>query len=218
VPLFVEELTRSVLDCGTNDAADQTGEPDGAYPIPTTLHGLLLARLDRLERGKAVAQAGAVIGREFSFQLRRMALDIDEPTLVSALDQLVASGLVFRRGSPPQASFIFKHALVRDAAYDMLVRRERRKLHAVVARCYEQHFAEIVEAQPELLAYHHRRAGNPTQSIGYLLAAAERALLRSATTEALSHLAQARELTSTLAEHSERLPLELKQELHLVGR
>jgi class 3 adenylate cyclase/tetratricopeptide (TPR) repeat protein len=209
VPLFIEELTKSVLETGTNGR----GRRHAAHPIPTTLHGLLLARFDRLERGKEVAQAGAVIGREFSYELLRMITDMDEPTLIGAFDRLVTSGLIFRRGSIPQATFVFKHALVRDAAYGMLLRQQRQKLHASIAQTYEEQFPETVAAQPELLAYHCREAGNPIKAISYLVAAAEQALHRSATTEALSHLAQARELIAVLPENRDRLPLELKLEI-----
>ncbi len=199
-----------------NDAAAQrAGKQDGALAIPTTLQGLLLARFDRLGRGKQVAQAGAVIGREFTFELLRMITGIDDLMLADALDQLVASGLIFRRGSPALATFIFKHALVRDAAYDVLARPPRQVLHANVARAYEEHFPDTIEAQPELLAHHHREAGEPIKAIGYLVTAAERALLRSATKEGLSHLAQAQELISALPEDGERLRLELKLETTL---
>jgi class 3 adenylate cyclase/DNA-binding response OmpR family regulator/predicted ATPase len=215
VPLFVEELTKCVLERDANDG-DHTPEPVEPYAvrsIPTTLQGLLLARFDRLGRGKEVAQAGAVIGREFSFELLHMIAGIDEPTLTSALDRLVSSGLAFRRGSPPHATFVFKHALVRDAAYHMLPRQQRRKLHANVVRSYEENFQETIKAQPELLAYHCREAGKPVEAIAYLLVAAERALQRSATTEALSQLAQARELISAAPESRNRLQLELTLEI-----
>lgn len=224
VPLFIEELTKScceMLSAGCFEREDplqlSANRRYCSECMPATLQGLLLARLDRLDRGKEVAQAGAVIGREFSFELLRTAMSMDEPMLVSALDQLVTSGLVFRRGSPPQATFVFKHALVRDTAYNMLPRRRRRELHAGVARSYEEHFPETIETRPELLAYHCREAGEPIKAIGYLIAAAELELQRSATTEAQAHLAQARDLISALPENTERLQLELKLEI-TVGR
>jgi class 3 adenylate cyclase/predicted ATPase len=215
VPLFVEELTKSVLERHA-DGSDHTPEPVEPYAartIPMTLQGLLLARFDRLGRGKEVAQAGAVIGQEFSFELLHMIAGTDEPTLTSALDQLVSSGLAFRRGLLPHATFVFKHALVRDAAYDTLPRQQRRELHANVVRSYEESFQETVKAQPELLAYHCREAGLALEALAYLLAAAERALQRSATTEALLHLAQARELISDVPESRNRLRLELALEI-----
>ena len=221
VPLFLEELTKSC--CELAQTADCFERGGSAYQrhcrecIPATLQGLFLARLDRLDRGKEVAQAGAVIGREFSFELLRMATSMDEPTLLGALDELVTSGLVFRRGSPSQATFVFKHALVRDTAYNMLPRRRRRELHASVARSYEEYLPETVETRPELLAYHCWEAGEPIKAIGYLIAAAELELQRSATIEAQAHLAQARDLISALPENRERLQLELKLEI-TVGR
>jgi class 3 adenylate cyclase/DNA-binding response OmpR family regulator/tetratricopeptide (TPR) repeat protein len=215
VPLFVEELTKSVLE-RIADGRDYPSEPFRSYATrtaPSTLQGLLLSRFDRLGLGKEVAQAGAVIGREFSFELLRMIAGMDEATLASGLDQLVATGLAFRRGSPSHAKFVFKHALVREAAYDMLPRQQRQKLHANVVRSYEESFQEIAKGQPELLAYHCREAGKSLEAIAYFLAAAERALERSATTESLSHLAQARELISGATQSRNRLQLEVTLEL-----
>lgn len=213
VPLFVEELTKSILENSANgDTKDLRIPAAGCAPIPTTLHGLLISRLDRLDRGKEVAQAGAVIGREFSFELLRSVAGLDETVLRAALNQLVASGLAFRHGSLPDATFVFKHALVRDAAYNMLVRERRQALHRDVARAHEESLPETAQAQPELLAYHWREAGDPIKAIGYLLIAAERALQRSATSEALSQLAQARELISELAA-GDRPQFELKLEI-----
>ena len=214
VPLFVEELTKAILESSaTGCGGALRPRSAGAAPIPATLHGLLLARFDRLGRGKSAAQAGAVIGREFSLALVRAITGMDEPTLLGALDQLLASGLVLRRGSPPEATFIFKHALVRDAAYGMLSRDRRQTLHASVARAYEENLPETAQVQPELLAYHWREGGEPIKAVSYLLTAAERALYRSATTEALSHLAQARKLISNQPANKQRLQLELTLEL-----
>jgi class 3 adenylate cyclase/predicted ATPase len=200
VPLFIEELTKSVLETTSNgsDVGALDSPPAGKAPIPSTLHGLLHARIDRLNRGKIVAQIGAVIGREFSFELLRLVADLDRPALLGALDQLVRSGFALRRGVPPHATYMFKHALVRDAAYDMLLRDRRRALHASVARAYETHFSETIKTQPEILAYHYHEGGMPIKALVYLIAAAELALLRSATPQALSHLARARELIDSL--------------------
>lgn len=215
VPLFVEELTKSLLETSINRRNGGALRPStaGTGPIPSTLHGLLLARFDRLDRGKEAAQAGAVIGREFSFELLRLVAGLDEPELRGALDQLVASGLVFCRGVPPEATYVFKHALMREAAYDMLPRERRRMLHAGLARAYEENLVDAAQAQPELLAYHWREAGDSVKAVGYLLTAAERALYRSATLEALSHLAQGRELISNQPANKQRLQLELTLEL-----
>lgn len=215
IPLFLEELTKSVLESSASDCDVGSFSGSPRQTIPATLQALLLARLDRLGRGKEVAQIAAVIGREFSFDILKIIGGIEEGTLIAALDELVKSGLMFRRGSAPHASFVFKHALVRDAAYEMLVRAKRQKLHGEVAHCYEEHFSEVAETQPELLAYHFRQAGAPTKSANYLLVAAERALLRSASTESLAHLTHARELITSLPESSERLRLQLQLEVTL---
>jgi predicted ATPase/class 3 adenylate cyclase len=218
MPLFVEELTKSVIERSmVRERHGRQGptKSNGVQAMPKTLHASLLARLDRLGRGKETAQVGAAIGREFSYELLRMVTTTDEPTLGTRLDQLVASGLVFRRGPAAHATYAFKHALVRDAAYGMLPRAQRRKLHASIARSLEEHFPETAETQPELVAYHCREAGSVDKAVGYLLAAAERALLRSAMTEALVHLTQAKDLVSTLPESKERWQLELKLEITL---
>ncbi len=217
VPLFVEELTKAVIETFAARQKGRSGstKSSAAQLIPTTLHASLQARLDRLDHGKRVAQVGAAIGREFSYELLRTTADSDEQTLVSALDQLVASGLVFRRGAHPHITFLFKHALVRDAAYGMLLHPQRRALHARIAQCFEEHFADTVETQPELLAYHHGEAGNAAKAEAYLLSAAERALLRSALPEALTHLTQAQGLAATLPQGTERSQLELKLDMIL---
>ncbi len=209
IPLFVEELTKAVLEYST----EHGGPHARASLIPASLQALLLARLDRLDSGKWAAQAGAVIGREFSYELLHMVAGLDEDMLASALEELVSSGLIFRRGAPPQVTFVFKHALVRDAAYEMLPRSERQKLHAKAAQALELDFPEVALSQPELLAYHFREAGQPLKSIGYLIAAAENALLRSASAEAMAVLTQGRALTATVPEGDERLQLELKLQI-----
>jgi len=216
VPLFVEELTKAVLERGASSNGPlRAYETDAAQSIPTTLHGLLLVRFDRLEQGKEVAQAGAVIGREFSYELLRMITAVDERAIAGALDQLVASGLIFRRGTPPQASYVFKHALVRDAAYAMLLRAKRQRLHAEVARVYEEHFSEIAAAQPELLAHHHSEAGNVEKAIRYLAKASQRARLSYANFEAINHLKMAIELLLTLPESTERDQAEIDLQISL---
>jgi predicted ATPase len=219
VPLFVEELIKSFLENSANGGNGGAfgSATAGTGPIPSTLHGLLLARLDRLDCGKAVAQAGAVIGREFSFELLRLVTGLEQAALLGALDQLTSSGLAFRRGAPTQATYVFKHALVRDAAYGMLLRERRQTLHASVAQAYENHFPETVVAQPEILAYHYREGGMPTKAIGYLIAAADRALLRSATAQALSHLARARELIDSLPANAARRREEIKLQVVLAN-
>jgi predicted ATPase len=147
----------------------------------------------------------------------RLITDMDKSELAAALDELVNSGLVFRRGTPPHTTFVFKHALVRDAAYAMLLRQDRQKHHACLARTYEDSFQDVVESKPELLAHHFHEAGNSIKSISYFVKAAEQALPRSAVTEALAHLGQARNLIMILPENMDRLRLELKLEI-LLGR
>jgi predicted ATPase len=217
VPLFVEEMTKTVLETGVLRESGEHYELGGGQlqTIPKTLNGSLIARLDRLGPGREIAQTGAVIGREFPFELLRMLASIDETKLVAALDELVASGLVFCRGAVPEATFVFKHALVRDAAYAMLPRDRRQALHVNVARAYEEGFPETAETQPDLLAYHYARAAHAAEAIAYLVIAAEQALLRSATKEALSHLGEARELIPTLPENTDRRKLDLKLEITL---
>ena len=211
VPLFVEELTKSEMERRANGDSRRPARESRpeSQSIPTTLHGLLLTRFDRLERGKEVAQAGAVIGREFSLELLRMISGMDGPKLAAALDQLVSSGLVFRRGSSAQATFAFKHALVRDAAYDMLPRDRRRDLHARIAQVLESNFPDTLHVQPELLAYHHREAGHVAKAITYLVAAAERSWSQSALVEARAHIGRALELLSTQDNDAERERREL---------
>ena len=171
VPLFVEELTKTVLESGLLADAGDRYELSGPLPplaIPSTLHDSLLARLDRLAPVKEIAQIGAAIGREFSHALLAAVADRPEAELQAALDQLVASELVFRRGTPPEATYSFKHALVQDAAYGTLLKSRRQQLHARIVEVLEEQFPETAEAQPELLA-HHCTAGGARRAGGRLL-------------------------------------------------
>jgi class 3 adenylate cyclase/DNA-binding response OmpR family regulator len=212
VPLFIEEVTKSVLQAGPTDKVHDRSEAAITMDIPKTLHALLQERIDRLGSAKTVAQQGAAVGREFTYEFLRMITDASEAQTVEALDRLVASGLVFRRGQYPQASFVFKHALVRDAAYGMLLRAGRQKLHARIAQALEDRFPEIVQQQPELLAYHCAKAGMTAKAVEYLLAAARRALLRSGSSETRAHIVTAQSLVSTLPETPQRSQLELELE------
>jgi class 3 adenylate cyclase/predicted ATPase len=207
VPLFLEEITKSVLESG-----DLRHHP----AVPSTLRAALLARLDRLGPAKKIVQIGAVIGREFSYKLLRLvAVAAPETKLSAALEHLVRSRLAFRRGVGPHATYIFKHALVRDAAYDTLPRELRQTLHAAIAEALEEHFPEIANSEPALLAHHFREGGNTMKTAIYLTATAERALLGSGTAEAFTHLADAQGLLSSLPEGKERSQLELKLEIIL---
>ena len=152
VPLFVEELTKAVLEAGAQGAAALSAVPHPALSVPATLHASLMARLDRLgPAAKEVAQTGAAIGREFGYGLLASVTDLPEPQLREALDRLTNAGLLFVRGTPPRSSYIFKHALVQDAAYGTLLRGRRQRLHGRIAATLEDRFPEIVLAQPALL-------------------------------------------------------------------
>ena len=197
VPLFVEELTKSVLESGwLQDAGDQltTVGPLPPLAIPATLLGSLTARLDRLGPVKEIAQIGAAIGREFSYRLLAAVAPVSGPALHAALAQLAAPELIFVRGEPPDSTYVFKHALVQDAAYSTLVRSKRQELHRRIADALEQGFPETVETQPELLAHHLIQAGLTERAIDYLRKAGQRTIERSANAEAIRHLTQALEL------------------------
>ena len=161
IPLFVEEMTKAVLEAESEGEAEQTAAaiPSSSLAVPASLHASLMARLDRLGPAKEVAQIGAAIGREFSHALLAAVVRKPEAELRSALDRLIDAGLLFRQGVPPHATYLFKHALVQDAAYGTLLREPRRALHARIAETLESQFAEIAESQPELLARHCTEAG-----------------------------------------------------------
>ena len=152
IPLFVEEMTKAVLEAESEGDAQQIAAavPPSTVAVPASLHASLMARLDRLGSAKEVAQIGAVIGREFSHALLTAVARKPEVELQSALDRLMAAGLLFRQGVPPSATYLFKHALVQDAAYGTLLRDQRRALHARIAETLESKFTEITENQPEL--------------------------------------------------------------------
>ena len=220
VPLFVEELTKTVLESGLLTDAGDRYELAGPLPplaIPTTLHDSLMARLDRLAPVKEVAQIGAIIGREFSYQLLAAVSPLSEADLSSALDQLVQSELIFRRGNPPDATYSFKHALVQDAAYQSLLKSKRQQLHARIAEELEQGFPDLVESQPELLAQHLTEAGLAERAIPYWRRAGELAAGRSANMEAIAHLSKGLELIGTLPNAAEQLHDELALRLAIGG-
>ena len=193
IPLFVEEMTKAVLEAGNAGAAQRTvaAIPSPALAVPASLQASLMARLDRLGSAKEVAQVGAAIGREFSHALLSAVFSKPEPELASALDRLIAAGLLFRQGVPPQASYLFKHALVQDAAYGTLLREPRRALHARIAETLESQFTEIAENQPELLARHCTEAGLIEKAAILWGKAGQRSLERSALVEALEQLTRA---------------------------
>ena len=220
VPLFVEELTRAVLEGADQDnriAAVLAASPLPSLAIPATLHASLIARLDRLgPAAKEVAQIGAVIGRGFSYELIQPVAQRPQPDLEAALGRLTDAGLLFCRGTPPHSSYLFKHALVQDAAYATLLRARRQQLHAVIAGALEREFPEIAAAQPELLAHHYTEAGQMQQAIDNWLRAGERANEGSATLEAISHLTRGLELLRELREGRQRDEKELAFQVALL--
>jgi class 3 adenylate cyclase len=203
VPLFVEELTRMVLESGLLREAEVhyvLTKPLASMPIPTTLHDAFMARLDRLSAAKAVAQLGAVLGREFAYALIQALESLDEVTLQARLGELVAAELLYQRGRPPHATYRFKHALIQDAAYASLLKSARQQMHQQVARVLETQFPETVAMQPELVAQHYTEAGLTEQSIPCWQRAGQQALQRSANSEAVQHLSKGLELLATLPE------------------
>ena len=200
IPLFVEEMTKAVLEAENEGEARRTAVaiPSPALAVPASLHASLMARLDRLGPAKEVAQIGATIGREFSHGLLAAVARKPEAELGSALDRLIAAGLLFRQGVPPHATYLFKHALVQDAAYGTLLREPRRALHARIAETLESEFAEIAENQPELLARHFTEAKLIEKAASLWGKAGQRSLARSALVEAVEQLARAVDQIATL--------------------
>jgi class 3 adenylate cyclase/predicted ATPase len=200
IPLFVEEMTKAVLEAESEGAARRTvaAVPSPALAVPASLHASLMARLDRLGTAKEVAQVGAAIGREFSHALLALVARKPEGELRSALDRLIQAGLLSRQGMPPQASYLFKHALVQDAAYGTLLREPRRALHARIAEILGSQFAEIAESRPELLAHHYTEAGLIEKAAGLWGKAGQQSLTRSALVEAAAQFTRALEQIATL--------------------
>ena len=200
VPLFVEEMTKAVLEAESEGVAQRTtaAVPSPALAVPASLHASLMARLDRLGSAKEVAQIGAAIGREFSYALMAAAARKVEADLASALDRLTTAGLLFRQGAPPHATYLFKHALVQDAAYGTLLREPRPALHARIAETLESDFPDIAENQPEILARHRTEAGLIENAAGLWGKAGQRSLERSALFEAVAQFTRALDQIATL--------------------
>ena len=200
IPLFVEEMTKAVLEAESEGKALGTAAavPSPGLAVPASLHASLMARLDRLGPAKEVAQIGAAIGREFSHPLVAAVTRKPEAELGSALDRLIDAGLLFRQGMPPHASYLFKHALVQDAAYGTLLREPRRALHARIAETLEGQFADIAESQPELLARHYTEAGLIEKAVSFWRTAGQRSLARSALLEGAEQLKRALDQIATL--------------------
>jgi predicted ATPase len=212
VPLFVEELTKAILESGQLNAVDGHYELVGSLStltIPATLQDSLMARLDHLVTAKSVAQYAAVIGRGFAYDLLQTVSQLDAATLQRELGRLVKAEIVYQRGVPPQATYTFKHALIQDAAYESLLKSTRQRYHQRITQVLEARFSETAAAQPELLAHHYTEAGLIGQAIPHWQRAGERAVQRSANVEAISHLTQALELLQTLPDAPERTQQEL---------
>ena len=200
IPLFVEEMTKAVLEAESEGEARRTAAavPSPTLAVPASLHASLMARLDRLGPAKEVAQIGAAIGREFSHALLAAVMGKPEAELGSALDRLTDAGLLFQQGVPPHATYLFKHALVQDAAYGTLLREPRRALHARIAETLECEFTDITDVQPELLARHCTEAGLIEKAAGLWGKAGQRSLARSALVEAAEQLTRALAQIATL--------------------
>jgi predicted ATPase len=212
VPLFVEELTKAILESGQLKETDGHYELAGslqALVIPATLQDSLMARLDRLVTAKGVAQLGATIGRQFSYALLQAVAQLDEVMLQHELGRLVEVEIVYQRGMPPQTTYLFKHALIQNAAYESLLKSTRQHYHQRIAQVLEAQFPETAEAEPELLAHHCTEAGLITQAIGYWYKAGQKASERSAHVEAIAHLRQGLALLQTLPETRERVQREV---------
>jgi predicted ATPase/class 3 adenylate cyclase len=207
VPLFVEEFTRLLAERG--DAGGVGAD------IPTTLHDLLLARLDRMASDKTVVQLGAVIGRTFAHAVIQAASELDESSLQAELQKLVGAGLLFVKGTPPRCTYTFKHALIQDAAYLSMVKKRRQQFHQTVAERLEQQFPETAEKQPELVAHHLTEAGQPARAVGYWLRAGQRAQAAFANAEAFRHLSRGLESLAAVPDTPDRDRTELELQLRL---
>jgi predicted ATPase len=218
VPLFVEELTKMVLESGLLQEQEEHYALTGPLPplaIPATLHDSLMARLDRLATVKALAQFGATLGREFAYALLQAVSLWDEATLQRGLHQLVEAEFLYQQGLPPQATYVFKHALIQEAAYQSLLRSTRQQYHQRIAQVVEARFPELCETQPELLAHHYTEAGVLAQAVLYWQRAGQRAIERSAPVEAIAHLSKGLEVLGMLPDTPARAQQELGVQIAL---
>src|SRR6516164_5923872 len=218
IPLFVEEMTKAVLEAESEDAVERIAAavPFPAFAVPASLHASLMARLDRLGVAKEVAQVGAAIGRTFSHSLLAAVARRPEVELESAIDRLIAAGLLFRQGVPPHATYLFKHSLVRDTAYGTLLRRPRAALHARIADTLESQFLDVAERQPELLARHRTEAGLIDTAAALWGKAGQRSLERSALVEAAEQLTRALAQIETLPATPELRREQIKLQVALI--
>ena len=212
VPLFIEEITRSILESGDLELDGERytlRQSFHDFSIPSTLQDSLIARLDRLGSAKDVVLTASIIGREFSYELIEAISTVPQETLLADLERLVQSDLLGQRGVPPQSRYIFKHALIRDAAYQSVLKARKRELHQRIAEVLVSRFPEVVETEPELLAHHYTEASVIDRALTYWRQAAERAMARMAHAEALGHVDKAMKLIETLADGKERDEWEL---------
>jgi predicted ATPase len=198
--LFVEEMTKAIVEVENEEIAERTvaAAPPARQAVPPTLHASLMARLDRLGPAKEVAQIGAAIGRDFSDELIAAIARKPEQELKAALDRLIEAGLLFGHGVSPHRTYLFKHALVRDAAYSTLLRGRRQELHNQIISAVKLNFPELIVSQPEVLAHHSAEAGALAEAIEYYLLAAKRATAAMNNKEAKAHLKRATTLVERL--------------------
>src|SRR5580693_1532829 len=218
VPLYVEELTKAILGSGVLEAHGDAYLLTGALAqlhIPATLQDSLMARLDRAPRLREVAQLGSVLGREFAYDMISALAGIEEEALRNGLGQLVVDELLYQRGRPPRSRYLFKHALIQDAAYQSLLKRTRQQYHQQVARLLEDRFPEVASTQPELVAHHYAEANCPAQAIAYWLRAGAAAASKSANLEATDQFRRGLELVEALFYMRDRAQRELDLQMAL---
>jgi predicted ATPase len=218
VPLFVKELTKAVLESAGLRETDGRYELTGPLPtlaIPATLQDSLMARLDRLVTAKGLAQLCATLGRQFTYELLQAVAPLDEATLRRELERLVQAELLYQRGLPPRAMYVFKHALIQEIAYHSLLKRTRQQYHQQIAQVLEEGFPDTTEKQPELLAQHYTEAGLAEQAVAYWLRAGERNRARSADVEAVAHLTKGLDVLRTLPDTPTRAEREVDMQLTL---
>jgi predicted ATPase len=217
VPLFVEEMTKMVLQSGLVKEKNGNYEllvPLPSLAVPSTLHDSLMARLDRLGTGKQVAQMGAALGREFTYEVLQAISPMDEVTLRHELSSLVDAELLYQRGVPPQAQYLFKHALIQEAAYQSLLRSTRQQYHRRIVQVIAEGFPEIAKTQPEFVAHHYTEAELYDEALGYWYKAGQQAFERSANLEAIDHVTKGLQLLTTVPATQERLQQEL--DFHMI--
>jgi predicted ATPase len=218
IPLFIEELTKAVIESGmVSETGDQYEFAGVLAPlaIPTSLHASLLARLDRLAPVRDVAQIAAALGRRFSHELICAVAPVSKQKLDHALEQLITAQLIFRRGIPPDAEYTFKHALVQDAAYSTLLRSQRQELHARIAAVLELQFSDIAQSRPELLAHHYTEANCTDRALNYWYMAGRQAIAVFALEEAIAHLTKGIALLARLPKNITRIEREIEFQLAL---